>query len=432
MSGKKNVAIFFSINYPFHYADSYVDDEVNLWAKNFDKVLIVSLNKDGSPSRPIPANAQAIRFSPQVSSLHYLRSLFLLFSGLFWKEMAFIVKDKSQKFGLGKLKSVFKYFARALAYKDFLRHQLKEIGEANITVYSYFMLESMFAACLLKDRHQLLLLTRLHGYDLYFERGEYGYLPFRFFMAEKIDRLFFISSNGMEYFKKKISASENGLTHKLEISRLGIASHGQPDVTYAPMNPLVLVSTSWILENKRIDLIARALLFLPNDCFVKWIHFGGQQKIDVDYFNEFLALANEIQSSKKNIQIDLKGNTPKEEIFNFFRNNYVHFFINVSASEGIPISMMEASSFGIPLLGTLVGGVGEIIKDGQNGFHLHSNLTPNYLSHQLLRFMELSEQEYIQLRKNSFDFWRSNFSAEVNYTQFSDTLFSIHQKKFGK
>jgi colanic acid/amylovoran biosynthesis glycosyltransferase len=431
MSGKMNVAIFFSINYPFHYADSYVDDEVSLWAKKFDKVLIVSLNKDGSPSRPIPANAHAIRFSPQVSSLHYLRSLFLLFSGLFWKEMTFIVEDKSQRFGLGKLKSVFKYFARALAYQDFLKHQIKESGEANITVYSYFMLESMFAACLLKDRYQLLLLTRLHGYDLYFERGEYGYLPFRSFMVEKIDRLFFVSSNGMEYFKKKIAASDKSFSHKLEISRLGIASHGKPNVTYAAMNPLVLVSTSWILENKRIDLIARALLFLPNDCFVKWIHFGGQQKIDVEYANEFLALANEIQSSRKNIQIDLRGNTPKEEIFNFLRNNYVHFFINVSASEGIPISMMEASSFGIPLLGTLVGGVGEIIKDGQNGFHLHSNLTPNYLSHQLLRLIELSEQEYIQLRKNSFDFWRNNFSADINYAQFSDTLISMHREKFG-
>ena len=42
--------------------------------------------------------------------------------------------------------------------------------------------------------------------------------------------------------------------------------------------------------------------------------------------------------------------------------------MNVSYFEGIPVSMMEALSVGIPLLGPDVGGVSEIIKNGYNGF----------------------------------------------------------------
>lgn len=415
IASTKNIAIFFSINYPFHYADSYVDEEVNLWAPNFDKVIIVSLNGDDSAARPIPPNASAIRFRPEIGFSHYFRALGLLFTGLFRKELQFLFQSHFGPFSLGKLKSIFKYFARTIAYRDFLKAKLNDYKDARVMVYSYFMLESMLAACLIKDKYKLKLISRLHGYDLYFERGEYEYLPFRLFMAEKIDRLYFISENGLNYFKEKVLGRNPKLFSGLSVSRLGIEPAGKPNFASHPMKPFVIVSTSWILANKRVDLIAKALSFLPAECKVKWVHFGGAQAIDKEYAADFFSLVQEIKSSKNNIEIDLRGNTPKEEIFNFFRNNYVHFFINVSASEGIPISMMEASSFGVPLLGTLVGGVGEIIKDGYNGFHLQSNLTPNYLSHQLLRFMQLNPEEYLQMRKNAYQVWQSDFSSANNY-----------------
>ena len=43
--------------------------------------------------------------------------------------------------------------------------------------------------------------------------------------------------------------------------------------------------------------------------------------------------------------------------------NYIDALINVSESEGLPFSMMEAISFGIPVIGTNVGGVKEIINN---------------------------------------------------------------------
>ena len=430
MKTGEKVAIFFSINYPFHYADSYVDEEVNLWAKNFDKVIIVSLNSDNSPARKTPANAEVVKFRPLVGFSHYLKAIAFLFSGLFRKELAFIAQSPDHRLTINTFKSVFKYYARALAYKEFLSEKINSLKNAEITVYSYFMLESMLAACLMKEEKNLLLISRLHGYDLYFERGEYGYLPFRNFFLEKIDRLFFISENGLEYFKNKLKVTEAGLLNKLNVARLGINSVSNPDLNFSPMKPLVLVSTSWILANKRLDIIARALSFLPSDRQVKWVHFGGIQSIDVDYANDFMALTNEILNLKKNIQIELMGNTLKEDIFKFLGKNYVHFFINVSASEGIPVSMMEASSFGIPLLGTLVGGVGEIIKDGHNGFHLQANLTPNYLSHRIQKILEMDETEYTALRKNAYQFWKDNFSAEKNYQWFDAEIRKLLQERF--
>ena len=42
-------------------------------------------------------------------------------------------------------------------------------------------------------------------------------------------------------------------------------------------------------------------------------------------------------------------------------------YIQPSRSEGLPMALMEAASAGLPLIGTKVGGIPEIVKDGCNG-----------------------------------------------------------------
>ena len=42
-------------------------------------------------------------------------------------------------------------------------------------------------------------------------------------------------------------------------------------------------------------------------------------------------------------------------------------YIQPSRSEGLPLAMMEAASYSLPLIGSDVGGIPEIIKDGENG-----------------------------------------------------------------
>lgn len=46
----------------------------------------------------------------------------------------------------------------------------------------------------------------------------------------------------------------------------------------------------------------------------------------------------------------------------------VDFFVLPSYIEGLPISILEAMSYGLPILSTSIGGIPEIVEDGQNGF----------------------------------------------------------------
>lgn len=48
--------------------------------------------------------------------------------------------------------------------------------------------------------------------------------------------------------------------------------------------------------------------------------------------------------------------------------NKANAFILPSYTEGVPISILEAESYGLPILATNVGGIPEIVKNGENGF----------------------------------------------------------------
>ncbi|WP_241380179.1 glycosyltransferase, partial [Escherichia coli] len=71
-------------------------------------------------------------------------------------------------------------------------------------------------------------------------------------------------------------------------------------------------------------------------------------------------------------------------------------FVNLSSSEGLPVSMMEVASLGIPIIATGVGGVGEIVSS-DNGHLLPAEFTDAQASDALVQLARLSEDEYQQV-----------------------------------
>ena len=58
------------------------------------------------------------------------------------------------------------------------------------------------------------------------------------------------------------------------------------------------------------------------------------------------------------------GHYPNEELLRYYGSNHVDLFINTSSTEGVPVSIMEAQSFGIPVIATDTGGVKEVVTEG--------------------------------------------------------------------
>ena len=106
----------------------------------------------------------------------------------------------------------------------------------------------------------------------------------------------------------------------------------------------------------------------------------------------------------------------------FYRTKPVDLFVNTSSLEGLPVSIMEACSFGIPVVATDVGGTKEIVRDGKNGFLLGADFKPETLANDIERICRMTGKERNAMRTASRKIWEENFNAAGNYERFAHAI----------
>lgn len=274
------------------------------------------------------------------------------------------------------------------------------------TCYTFWWEEWNFSLSYLKHIKKInnKIVSKVHGFDLFDERSKFGKIPFRDFQLKYTEKVFSISEKGCQYLKSKYPSQ----SAKFEVSRLGTFDLG--------MNPLqdynetiVLVSCSSMVPIKQLHLIPKILSKVNSK--VKWIHFGeGVCRSDIEL---------QISNLPQNIEVLLKGYTPNDEVLKYYRENPISAFINVSESEGIPVSMMEAISFGLPLIGFDVGGIREIVTSATGILVAPFELeTIESILNDFWR-TQISQHEF---RMGVRDFWKQHFSAETNSLGFVNRL----------
>ena len=60
---------------------------------------------------------------------------------------------------------------------------------------------------------------------------------------------------------------------------------------------------------------------------------------------------------------ELAGQLDHREVLSFYERHHVDALLSLSLSEGLPVSMMEAQSYGIPIVACAVHGVPEIVNE---------------------------------------------------------------------
>jgi len=88
----------------------------------------------------------------------------------------------------------------------------------------------------------------------------------------------------------------------------------------------------------------------------------------------------------------------------------------LSSSEGLPVSMMEAQSYGIPIMSTNVGGCNEICND-ETGFLIKPDFEPTDVSDKIKDF-SYSYKNTNEFHQKCRQYWEMNFNAELNYNEF--------------
>ena len=125
------------------------------------------------------------------------------------------------------------------------------------------------------------------------------------------------------------------------------------------------------------------------------------------------------KNSKKNIMMFKK--IYNSEIMKWYINEIPSLFINLSSSEGIPVSIMEAMSFGIPVIATDVGGTSEIVNN-ENGYLISENPSIEEVKSLICDYLTLTDYQK-NLKKNAaYKTWENSYNAEINYTEFCNLI----------
>lgn len=351
---------------------------------------------------------------PHAKKLNWMVNLFFsLFKPEVWKELIYLIRKKSFSF-ITVRKLLFYSASSAIDSKkiiDIIRENNISSGE-QILFYSYRMNTGALTIIKAKKYYKAAkCIARAHGVDLYEYRHENNYIPFRRKILKELATLYCISKDGKNYVDRY------PFDHcKVEVSRLGtkdcgIESVGAPAVSE---NKPVIVSCSRISPEKRIEKIVDALSMIDEE--IHWVHIGGGDKLDV-----LKMYAQEKLGVKTKVSYELVGNMENNEVTKFYETHYIDGFVNVSSVEGIPVSIMEACSFGIPIIATDVGGTGEVVKDNYNGYLLPADFSNELLSSTIVALLK-NKSKTKQLRKNARVEWEDHYNEHRNYQLFADSL----------
>ncbi len=401
-----NQRILYLFTSEFPYGNEvFVENEITILCGQFKKVYVIPALVIGPVTGSLPPNAELIVLKGNYSKEKKIVALFknlltilqvLGHEGRFSRQQEMAKKMKKPNFFL-----LLDMLLKAQELKPYLKHEQAHF-------YSYwFSNEATLLALLKKQGHITNYVSRAHGFDLYENNGKENYIPFRTFQLSQADKVFCISKTGMNYLKDLYPHYENKITSDY----LGVYDYGSNPYE---QKQLVVVSCANIVAVKRVHLLVQALQTVQVP--VTWFHFG-----DGNLRSELEAMAKSLPSI---VEVKIMGKISHEELMTFYKEQPVSVFVNTSISEGIPVSIMEAISFGIPVIATDVGGVPEIVNPA-TGILLNAGFQPQELGRMLDEFSQ-SPLNALPFRERVRAFFLANFSAEKNYPAFVDKLLNVN------
>jgi glycosyltransferase involved in cell wall biosynthesis len=406
---KMKKLLLFTSSFPYGNKETYLEREITFLAEAFDQVEIYPhyFNRKGNIQRVVPENVKvhepALPFQKSERLIQSFKGFFKgVDIGLFFKEFFSERVYKSR----GNFKSWL------IAIIDFMAtigsNQYNIIKkEENAIFYFYWGFGWSHMLLNLNQAKSVTSYIRLHGSEVYLERSN-GYIPLRKQLFAEADFLLPISNNLAEYLQTYYDVA----LEKIIVSRLGVFMVNElSEEKLIDSNEMQIVSCSNMIKLKRIDMIVEALKFFEGTS-IKWVHFGDGPEMNV--------IKEQInRAAFETINIELHGRIPNAEVLDYYKNNRVDVFLNVSKHEGVPVSAMEAMSCYIPCIATKVGATAELVNN-ENGILLEENFSIDDL---VLGLQEVKKvDQWIMKRPLAYEQCDKYFNAVGNYYQLCKTL----------
>ncbi|MEX1002110.1 MAG: glycosyltransferase [Crocinitomicaceae bacterium] len=391
--------------YPYDTGEEFMDKEIAEATKYFDKILIYPLENSNNLARKIPAGVE-VRNCLCNKKFPTIRKK--------WTEMVSIlllelIKSGRFSFVLKNTKSLLRALYQCSQMAHLLSTDLKKSELGQIHFYSVWMNLGATTLAILKKRNQISnLVFRLHGYDLFDERREGNYMPFRVFNFKWANRVFVLSKAGATYIKAK-----KLYEYKIETNYSGLYNQGLGP--FDPNAEFTVISCSNLHKFKRVHLILEALQRIDFNC--TWYHVGDGEQLS--------ALKTQMNGLPKNVKVKFLGRIPNQELLTIYQQKQFNLFVHLSQTEGLGMAAVEAQSFGIPALSVDVGGVSEVVND-QTGILLNADANADDVAKEIKKF-RVSDKNTSDFRSKVRECFLKKFEAEENYKNFFDRIITINQ-----
>ena len=434
--------ILFTNTFPYQPGETFLEEEISILVNYYSNITIVPLHSGTGEIRPLPAG---VRLMPPLLNHSPKNKPALLYSGIFNLSPAlYALKYLFSPVVLSKKKfwafSVAYLLRREIYSKARMLVENIDIGRYDdVMLYFYWGDKSVMLLPYLKSYYKnSKAVARFHGSDLYEEVS--GCIPFRDKIFPLIDMAIPISGIGKNYILENYNDS---LPQDIRVSYLGVKDYKLRYRFYGSDEPLeikspfrtdfnaikderiiTVFSCSNMIPLKRVDMIIKALSLISekelNDLGIggiRWVHAGGGECMQ-DIVNEIS------RANRTYLSVDIMGAVKHDRIINFYRRNNVDLFIQLSRSEGVPVSMMEALCFGVPIIATNVGGVGELVEP-EFGYLLDANPDITSVKNALIDFMSKTESQKEEMRSKARKSYEEKWDADSNYESFAALLTEV-------
>lgn len=417
--------LLFTGSFPFSAAseNTFLPQEIGELAKCFDVIQVIPVSNSGAHEDLVLPNVEVnenyANFIRDKKKLFWAKIRALISPEFWWEAGKFIVRYPRN---FSTLRYLAFFYAQARLTVEWLKNEV----EKKITAGDKVVLETWWCdftsfgmASYASARKNVVSVSRVHGYDLYEQRRSPAFIPFRRKTLRLLDLVFADSTAGAWYLRTRYPE----FAKKVLVGLIGIY---RPERLTPRSNDGVfrIVSCSFLIQLKRVDLLIRGLgkvLEKSPGIKIEWVHIGsGPEKAKlVDLACAVLGPGFPCRF------LDYPG---KEQVERFYQDQSVDLFVNLSTTEGTPVSIMEAISHGVPVLATAVGGNKEIV-DSSNGLLVGENPEENEVADAILSFV-LGRLDCDQLRKGSLAKWDASHNAEKVYKEFCrQVLNSLNEKK---
>lgn len=258
------------------------------------------------------------------------------------------------------------------------------------------------------EKHPKLIVT-LRGGDTYIKPWLSKSWQTFYKNCEHIDVFVVMSEHQKQYLHEKWGVSLS----KIEVIPISFGEKSKSQPKYPNSDKLKLVSAFRMTWEKNIEgsIQLAKILKEQNINFEYDIYGDGSNLGELYFLIDRYGLQENVFPKGKVTNDELKEKLSKYD-----------FFVQLSKSESLGMSVVEAQSLGIPCIVSNSGGLQEVVINNETGIVLNYDDYEIFIKEMLK--LKTNKEQYFKFSKNAIEFVNTNYSMEVEIHK----LFNLYHK----